>query len=50
LTVLIGALWEPLVKSRALVQAQLEQAGFHEVRVFPDSQGIFPTFVAQKLR
>ncbi len=50
LTVLIGALWEPLVKSRALVQAQLETAGFHEARVFPDSQGIFPTFVAQKPR
>lgn len=50
LTVLIGALWEPLVKPQKLVQAQLETAGFREIRVFPDSQGIFPTFVAQKPR
>ncbi|MDE3035359.1 MAG: methyltransferase domain-containing protein [Nitrospirota bacterium] len=48
LTVLIGALWEPRVKPRGLVQEQLETAGFREIRVFPDAQGIFPTFVAKK--
>nr|MBI3613508.1 methyltransferase domain-containing protein [Nitrospirota bacterium] len=50
LTVLIGALWEPLVKPRELVREQLEAAGFREVRILPDSQGIFPTFVAKKPR
>lgn len=50
LTVLIGALWEPLVKPQRLVQEQLDAAGFREVRTIPDSQGIFPTFVAKKPR
>ena len=48
LTVLIGALWEPLVKPQELVREQLDAAGFREVRTIPDSQGIFPTFVAKK--
>lgn len=50
LTVLIGALWEALVKPTRLVQEQLEQAGFRDVRILPDVQGIFPTFVAKKPR
>lgn len=48
LTVLVGALWESFVKPRDAVQSQLEGAGFRDVRIIPDSQGIFPTFVAQK--
>jgi SAM-dependent methyltransferase len=49
-TVLIGALWESCVKPRDAVRAQLEAAGFSQIRIVPDSQGIFPTFVAQKSR
>ena len=48
LTVLIGALWEPRVKPTQAVREQLEQAGFRDVRILPDLQGIFPTFVAKK--
>jgi SAM-dependent methyltransferase len=50
LTVLIGALWEPRVKPAQLVREQLEQAGLRDVRILPDLQGIFPTFVATKPR
>jgi len=34
----------------AYYSTQLEQAGFRDVRVLPDLQGIFPTFVAKKPR
>lgn len=50
LTVLIGALWEPRVKPAQLVREQLERAGLRDVRILPDLQGIFPTFVARKPR
>ncbi len=48
LTVLIGALWESFVKPREVVQGQLEAAGFRNMQIIPDSQGIFPTFIAKK--
>lgn len=48
LAVVIGALWEPLVKPREQVLGQLDAAGFRDLQVIPDSQGIFPTFVGRK--
>lgn len=48
LTVLIGALWESLVKPKEAVQGQLEAAGFRDVEILPDTQRIFPTFVSRK--
>lgn len=48
LAVVIGALWEPLVKPRERVRSLLGAAGFHDIRAIPDSQGIFPTFVARR--
>lgn len=48
LAVVIGALWEPLVQPREQVLRQLEAAGFRDLQVIPDSQGIFPTFVGRK--
>ena len=42
---LINPLWESFLKPAEAVQAQLEQAGFVEVQILPDSQGIFPTFI-----
>ncbi|MEW6542770.1 MAG: class I SAM-dependent methyltransferase [Nitrospirota bacterium] len=50
LTVLVGALWESLVKPREVVKGQLEAAGFRDVQTVPDTQGIFPTFVSKKPR
>jgi hypothetical protein len=38
------------VKPAQLVREQLEQAGLRDVRILPDLQGIFPTFVATKPR
>jgi hypothetical protein len=48
LTVLVGALWESLVKPGEVVKGQLEAAGFRDVQIVPDTQGIFPTFISRK--
>lgn len=48
MTVLVGALWEAYVKPADRVRAQLTAAGFRDVHTIPDSQHIFPTFVARK--
>jgi SAM-dependent methyltransferase len=45
---LINPRWESFVKSRQSVIDQLAHVGFQDVKVIPDSQGIFPTFVAAK--
>ena len=50
LTVLVGALWESFVKPQESVTAQFEAAGFRDLQILPDAQGIFPTFVMQKPR
>ncbi len=47
---LISPLWESFLKPPEAVWGQLEGAGFVGVRMVPDSQGIFPTFVGHKPR
>jgi hypothetical protein len=45
---LINPLWESFLKPPEAVWDQLKRAGFVEVLIVPDSQGIFPTFVGHK--
>lgn len=47
---LIHPRWESFLKPLESVGAQLEASGFRDVRVCPDSRGVFPTLVAVKPR
>lgn len=48
LAFLFKARWNALLKPTRAVCEQLEAAGFRDVRVLPDTQGMFPTFLADR--
>jgi SAM-dependent methyltransferase len=48
LTFCFKARWNAKLKPTRLVCDQLEAAGFRDVRVIPDSRGMFPTFLADR--
>lgn len=45
---LINPLWESFLKPPQAVLEQVKRSGFVEIRMLPDAQGIFPTFVGHK--
>lgn len=45
---IIGVRWKTSFRTEALTKQQLEKVGFKNIRFIYDSQGMFPTVVAQK--